>query len=295
MSNNTVDIIGRHELPVIDRWDLERRTRALTSPVYMGNSTALCRVLGRYKLFLDTRDVGFSANVIMDGFWEPWITIFIARTVQENWSVVDVGANHGYYTLLLADLVGQNGCVAAFEPNPNMFTLLRRSVAINGFSNRTTILQKAASAKEGDVTTLFMPPNEPKNSRLVTEEEAQTHAPTDIVRVATTTLASALAEWPRVDFAKIDVEGAEESVMQGFWPIIVRDQPDIILEFNSGRCQNPEALLDQILSVYPTLRTVEFSCSTVDRSKGELLTSKNTEDHILYLSNRSSGINTQPE
>ena len=56
-------------------------------------------------MYIDTADVGFGAHLLLDGFWESWLTEFIARRVQAGMRFADVGANHGYYTVLAADLL----------------------------------------------------------------------------------------------------------------------------------------------------------------------------------------------
>src|SRR5262249_7878864 len=111
-------LISPLEFASTDRFVLENRCRALTNPVYLGRHTALCRVLGLFKISLDTNDTGFASHVLLDGFWEMWLTIFFARQVKPGMTVIDVGANFGYYTLLFGSLVGDEGRVYAVEPNP---------------------------------------------------------------------------------------------------------------------------------------------------------------------------------
>lgn len=83
-------------------------------------------------------DVGFAPHIIMDGFWEYWITQFIAARMKDGAVVLDVGANFGYYTLLMSDLIGPSGKCIAFEPNPGVAAKLRKTIAINGFESRAT-------------------------------------------------------------------------------------------------------------------------------------------------------------
>src|SRR5436853_284660 len=78
------------------------------------------RVLGSCKMYLDTRDTGFGSHVSLDGYWEPWITVFVARQLRPGMVAIDVGANYGYYSLLFAALVGDTGHVYAIEPNPEI-------------------------------------------------------------------------------------------------------------------------------------------------------------------------------
>src|SRR3954453_12660410 len=142
----TSRMLHLHDIGTLHRAALEDACRRDASPVYLGDHIGLCRILGRYKLHIDSRDGGFGANVMLDGYWELWLTQFMARSVARGAIVVDVGANYGYYSLLLADLVGPAGHVYAIEPNPAAATLLRRSVALNGFDARTTICEVAAGA-----------------------------------------------------------------------------------------------------------------------------------------------------
>src|SRR5207248_2653279 len=132
---------------------LEALCRARVQPAYIGDHQALCRILGRYKLFVDTRDQGLCAHLLLDGFWEMSLTMFIARHIRGGMVAVDVGANFGYFTTLLAGLVGQSGRVYAIEPAPETAAMLHRSLALNLFQFRTTVVEAAAGA--ADATSLF--------------------------------------------------------------------------------------------------------------------------------------------
>ena len=133
------------------RADNEAELRGLCKTAYLGDHTALARVLGRYKMYVDTRDTSISSHLMMEGFWEMWVTEAMLRHVRPGMTVLDIGANLGYFTLLLADLVGPEGRVLAFEPNPEMAGRLRKSVAINGFAGRATVHQTALAGEAGEM------------------------------------------------------------------------------------------------------------------------------------------------
>ena len=63
------------------------------------------------------------------------VTTFLKAHVGPGQTAIDLGANIGYFTLLLAQLVGQDGQVVAFEPDPENFQLLERNVRANGYTN----------------------------------------------------------------------------------------------------------------------------------------------------------------
>jgi FkbM family methyltransferase len=278
------NLIAQVELQKLDRWELERRARGLAANAYLGDAVSLCRVLGRYKMYIDTSDVGFGAHLLLDGFWESWLTEFIARRLQAGMRVADVGANHGYYTLLAADLVGPTGRVAAVEPNPRVAALLRRTIAINGFS--VELHEQAASSQDGETLWMRLPAHEPKNSHLVSGPDTPVEEGDRVVQVRSGRLATMLGGWDRLDFAKIDVEGAEEAAIDGLFPILERDKPDVVLEFNAHRCTAPRDLLARIEALYGRLRFIDYDAEAHPATPEQLLDPRRQDDWLLFLSAR---------
>lgn len=263
-----------------DRYRAECLSRAATQAVYLGNATVLARVLGRYKAYLDTRDRGFAAHLMLDGYWEMWLTQFIARRVGPGMQVVDVGANFGYYSLLMGDLIGAGGRLLAVEPNPPAAEMLRKTLELNGFATRSTVIAAAAGAVDG-VGRLLVPEGEPKNAMLVSDPDDQ--AERGLVAVPIRSLDRLLDSFARVDFLKIDAEGAEEDIMIGLSETIARHKPRIILEFNPGRCRDPGALLARLREPYPILRCLGYDAEVEPVSDKALLDPTNHEDRLLYL------------
>lgn len=276
LGEREMNLIGLNELVDIDRWTLERRSRALAHPVYVGEAQALTRILGRYKFYVSTRDVGFGAHVLLDGCWESWLTVFMARRVAPGMRVVDAGANHGYYTLMFADLVGPSGRVAAFEPNPHLAALLRKSVTVNGFAPRVEMHELALSDLDGGSIELHASADEPKNGVIAP-------AGSGGVAVRSATLATALEAWPHIDFLKIDVEGAEEAVLAGAWPLINRDLPTMVLEFNVGRSAGAAALLDRLEALYGPAQVINHDGEAEPAERSALLNPARLEDWLLYF------------
>ena len=275
-----VNLVGQNEIVALDRWALERRSRALTQALYLGDNVMLCRVLGRYKCYVPADDDGFAAHVMMEGVWETWLTVFMARRLEPGMHAIDAGANHGYYTLLFADLVGPGGRVAAIEANPRTASLLRRTVTVNGYDDRVQVMEVAVTDRDGESLTFSTPAHEPKNARIVSDVQAGS---ADTVAVTGARLDTLLADWPHVDFIKVDVEGAEEAMLEGAWPILERDRPMLLLEFNAGRCANPGALLDRLSRLYGPFRTVSFDCTLEAVSRAQLLDPACQEDWLLWF------------
>jgi FkbM family methyltransferase len=278
-----LDTLSIPELASSDRFDLEAFCRAQGQSTYLGDHTALCRVLGRYKIYVDTRDTGFGSNLLLDGFWEMWLTIFIARHVGAGMVAVDVGANFGYYTLILADLVGETGHVYAVEPNPTTAIALRRSVDLNGAAGRTTVIEAAAGAADGSQLLLFAPHGEPKNATIIASPD-QVSAASGTVYTVSEVAVDTIAERGRIDFIKIDAEGAEEGIIAGALKTLARDRPHLVLEFNAARYRDPRAFLAQLTSIYGRLRYIDYYGNAVEMTEAQIQTDRKGEDWLLYFS-----------
>lgn len=287
LRSNVPDFFDAKRLARQSRRLLEEEARASATPVYLGESTALCRVLARYKMYIDTRDVGFGAHVLLDGYWESWLTQFLARHVRRGSTFVDVGANHGYYTLLGADLVGEKGKVAAFEPNPRLAELLRRSVELNGFTARTTIFEMAVGATDDDEIFLHVPPREFKNAHVVSQAVVAHFPAAEIFAVKNGRMSSVLGDWPKIDFIKADIEGAEEAAIEGLFPLLERDKPDVVLEFAAVRCRSPREMLQRLERLYGRLRAIDFNANAHPITIDELVDPVSGCERLLFLSRGS--------
>jgi FkbM family methyltransferase len=283
MNRALLDILSLEELATGDRFALESYCRAQAHPVYLGDHTAICRLLSRYKFYVDTRDRGFGSNVLLDGFWEMWITMFIASTVKAGMVAIDVGANFGYYTLLLGGLVGEAGRVVAIEPNPSTADFLRNSVALNGFASRTTVIEAAVGDVKDVPAILFSPHGEPKNATVILSKDQVNHNLGAIYEVNQVTVDQVVADIGRVDFLKIDAEGAEESIIEGMKESLLVYKPAIILEFNAARCKDPEGLLARLSSAYGEIRFVDYNGKAVNIDGHQVMSERIGEDWLLFF------------
>jgi FkbM family methyltransferase len=262
---------------------LVERCRTNVGAVYLGDHTSLCRCLGLFKLYVDTRDKGFAVNLLLDGGWELWATVFIARQVRPGMTVVDVGANYGYYTLLLAWLVGDGGRVIAVEPNPAAAAKLRDSIELNGVVSRTRVVSAAAGAVDGGEALLFVPDGEPKNASIVGSPEAVGSRAGILHAVPQVTLDRIADDLTRINFVKIDAEGAEEAIISGMRRTLARDKPGLVLEFNALRCADADSLLSGLSAIYGQLHYIDDLGEPVATTAKHLLAERQGLDWLLCL------------
>jgi FkbM family methyltransferase len=230
-----------------NRPDAEAFFASHTRSQYVGDNTLLCQVLGNHKMFFMANDIGFAPHMVFDGYWEFWLTKYFAEKIKPGDYVIDIGANQGYYTILASELVGPQGKVLAIEPNPQVFSRLLASAQVNGFLSRIEARNVALALDGADEAAPFwLPHGDPKNARFVFpgDNQALLESLGEIIEVPAIVLEP--ESFARVDFIKIDVEGAEIGVLKQCRPIIERFRPGLVCEVNFGRHYDYDDLVEAI-------------------------------------------------
>ncbi len=249
--------------------------------VYVGDHVALTWALDRYKMYVDTRDRAISVHLLTEGGWEPDITRLLYTLVEPGMRVVDVGANMGYFSLLLADRVGANGFLWAFEPEPRNFQLLEWNLDVNGFTPRSKALRMAAFDRRAQVRLWQNPVNLGGHSVLT---DTSPDVPGEILTVDAAPLDDCV-DAP-IDVMKIDAEGSEPLIWDGMRRIIERSpRLRVLLEFDPtqirGKGRDPRAFLARIHEDGFEIKRVRFNATLAATTDDELA---NGQLVMLYLS-----------
>jgi FkbM family methyltransferase len=156
---------------------------------------------------------------------EPEFPLLAQLAVPGDW-VVDVGANVGFYTKRLAELVAPDGRVLAFEPVPETFVLLANNLETCSISNVT--LFNAALSEAAGVATISIPRFDDTGLKNFYQARLLREGKGDLA-VLTVSLDS-LRIPKAIRLVKIDAEGHELSVLKGMRDTLRRDRPVLIVE-----------------------------------------------------------------
>jgi FkbM family methyltransferase len=181
-----------------------------------------------------------SQHVFVSGSYEENTASLFEALIRPGDTVVDVGANLGFFTLLFSSLVGETGAVIACEPMPLALERLRRHLALNEAKN-VTLHAVAVSSTNGEARFYLGPPEHTSISSLNPREHAAE------VIVSCRRLDDLLAG-RHVDFIKIDVEGAEADVLEGAEETLRRGVRNIVAEVSSPAW--PSRLLERGYRMY---------------------------------------------
>jgi FkbM family methyltransferase len=152
-------------------------------------------------------------------FYEPDVSEVFLKVLREGDTVIDIGGNSGFFTMLAAALVGPTGRVVSFEPDPVNCARLRRNIEVNAFGHVTLIEQPAVdlagpvdffiNSDDSGGNALWDPAQFPGNVR--------SQATPRVMTVEGTTIDAEVERLglSRVKLLKVDTEGADHTVLRG--------------------------------------------------------------------------------
>lgn len=216
------------------------------------------------KLIVDIKDSMMSRSLLLTGVYEPHVTRVFRDLVKPDSTILDIGANIGYFSVLGASLAPQ-GKVYAFEPDPGNHQRLIANVFLNGFQGRVDAANMAVGEKEGEIVLTNLGAKN-AGGRLTVDSEAQVEALFGAgfarVKVPSVVLDDKLPD-VEADVIKIDIEGYEPKAFAGMRRILERCKPAILCEFSPSNLASiggmqPEAFLGFFLKLGYPLCVIEF-------------------------------------
>lgn len=202
---------------------------------------------------LDTRTL-IDWHLLFHGEWERHLRLLFEQLLGAGSVAIDVGANVGAHTLTLARLVGPNGRVLAFEPNPSINHILATNVGLNDIAQVTVYgCALGAAATSLELRVPAETSREASNPGLASLVALDT--PHDLVTVDVRPLDDLVteADLQRVDLVKIDVQGYESQVLQGMRGAIEKFSPTIIFEYEDWAWRRAGSTFAEVASGFGEL------------------------------------------
>jgi len=216
-----------------------------------------------YKMYLDTSDMGLCRSLILFGTREVDHKILLERIARPGITVLDIGANIGYYALMELALIGDSGKLIAVEPSPKNIDILRRNLKLNGFTD-VRIIDGAISDK-----------SEKKDFHLADQGNLNTfhatgtglkHLTGEVVEVDSYTVPEIIPEESNLDLIRMDVEGHEVEVLRGMLESVRNGslRPTIIFETHLTRYGSDHDMASVLKSYYSAGYTTRYLASSYE-------------------------------
>jgi len=217
---------------------------------------------------------GIRAN---GGIWEPHITAVMQRYIRPDSVCLDIGANIGVFTLIMSGLAS-NGHVYSFEPSSKNMAFLRQNLVANHVANVTPV-QIALWDQKCEMEFFYIDELagcafiEVESNReafdriasVVTQpwmKKDNLHCRHELVPCERLDAFVADTGLSRLDWIKLDAEGAEAAVLNGAQETLARFRPQIIAEFNPACmihyfARQPRQYFELLASTHPLISIIE--------------------------------------
>lgn len=215
-------------------------------------------------LFLNKKDPVISGAIAM-GVYEKFEMSLFSKELGPGMTVIDVGANIGYYTIVAADAVGPAGTVICFEPDLESAEVLKKNIQVNEFKNIKHI-GKGLLNRNGTIKFYLSKNNRGDNS-ICDPGDGQTHT-----EIETTTLDTVLPADTKINVIKMDIEGSETLALEGMEKSIMRsDNLTIFVEFSPFRIKNIGGSPIEFLQKLMTLGFVLYNINNSNRQLEQII------------------------
>ncbi len=189
------------------------------SKISKEDSGNIARVLDSFYLITYDGDEHVSNMCRNSGFWEPDVTSWMTKNIEPGWNCLDIGSNIGYFTEVLARLVGKVGSVTSFEPNKKLvddYNIIRK---INNYAGcgKITVLNFGISDTTKNAE-LHIPSINIGGASIFHGDKLEGYSVNEVSLIS-------LDENPnfvnkKIDFIKMDIEGHEPIAMSGMKNIL---------------------------------------------------------------------------
>jgi len=175
--------------------------------------------VGKYVMMLNAKAGGIQKTLRGIGTKkrrEPELLFVLEQQIKPKMTVMDLGANVGYVSLLMASLIGPKGKLYAVEPDPSNFKLLQMNIELNKFKDRTVCYEAAMADTIGEVD-FYVGRNASNPGSLIKHKKA-VHKPKKVKCDTITNFFEKRGEFP--DLIKMDLEGGEVQVFAGMYDLM---------------------------------------------------------------------------
>ena len=162
---------------------------------------------------------------------QDWEKNTFLKTIKPNWTVIEIGANQGYFTVLFQKLIGNSGSLLAFEPIPSTYNILQKSVPEK--PNNFNLFNLGTGKSDLNNVEFFLPVND-HGQATMSPHSSDSWKNQEIKKVYCNVICldnfEPIESLEHIHFIKIDVEGAELPSLIGAKRLLAMHKPILFFE-----------------------------------------------------------------
>lgn len=246
----------------------------VTRVSWSNNKTFFANSFFNLKFLCDPKDL-IDNRIYFFGIWEPNLSRWILNQLNPGDVFIDIGAHIGYFSSIASKLVGKDGKVVAFEASPQTFKRLKETIDLNNLSN-IRVENIAILETEGTVS-LFSAQSFNTGAFTILKKPNQISLATVNALPLNKSLTN--EEISRARLIKIDVEGAELSVIKSLTPILKYFSKDleIVVEISPSRLAEQGFSVDLLMEIFEGEGFIPY----------ELKNDYSTKSYVSYISTKN--------
>jgi FkbM family methyltransferase len=250
--NNLVQMQSDQNL----RLDAIERRVTNSGFVQLSDNEILAKIFTGAKVYLDPRDVGLVPHLILDGDWERDITQAWLSVLKPGDTILDIGANFGYFSVLAAQQTQRDCNLVMFEANPELIPYIEKTVSVNSFDKCSHLVNAAVSDAKGKLILNVLEDFIASSSVHDINELNQYGHNANKLKVARSVEVPAVTvddycsenNVSTIDVIKMDIEGFEDRAYAGMRKTIkISPRATMFIEFTKDGYKAPKKFYDQML------------------------------------------------
>lgn len=238
------------------------------------------------ELLLDATDQHLVPYAVMNfHHYETQETNFLKSIANDNWTILDIGANCGWYSLALGRKF-PNARIHAFEPIRHTFDILKKNIERNELSNNITAHPIGVSNQEGFIDFLYTPECSGATSLKLAGHPKKTHSELQNITCPITTLDVFCRENAiSPQLIKCDVEGAELMVIQGGIHTIASCRPVLLIELLRKWAKKFDYHPNSVIDILDQLGYAAYTLRSDTLVRCPEITEHTQETNFIFLHN----------
>lgn len=191
-----------------------------------GKITCVRNGLG-HAMVVNLQDEGLSHELFVYGIHEPILSVLMQNEIKKGDTIIEVGANIGYYALLECSLVGAHGKVIAIEPDPRSLKLLEQNIALNCSERNIDVINVAIGPRK-ETGRLHL--SHAFNRNYICSDSSEGKWARDAeTPINLVPLDELVSNQPRIDAIRMDLEGYEFEAINGMIGTLLKFRPRLLV------------------------------------------------------------------